>query len=148
EVRKREQDGWYSARCYVTGAMAFRLLNSKNLNLDFKPSFGIIYLPDQKRTGILDYYLLGSQLSNLFAVAPQIAWRLSDQFLVSGNISFNHISNGARKLPNRGINYATAGMEVHYLWGHESEEVSQRSEENQSDFSLSIASGLGIKAVK
>ncbi len=141
-------NGSYSARWYVTGAMAFQLWNAKDLSISLYPVFGIIYLPNQTRAGILDSYLLGSQLNNLFAIAPQVDWRVSDRFLISGNIRLNHISNGARKLPNRGLNYTTAGMGMYYSWGQNSGEALQKTEENHSGFSLSLASSLGIKAIK
>ncbi len=146
--KRKDGGNWYSNRWYLTGSLDFGLWNRNNWSVGLQPTFGIVWLPDQFDEEIADHHLLGSQLNNLFAIAPHIDWQISDRFMISGNIRLNHISNGGRVLPNHGLNYTTAGLGLYFQWKQNSKERVYTMEPGHRKFTFSIASGLGIKAVK
>lgn len=60
-----------------------------------------------------------SRLSFLLYVAPAIEYRFSDNWSGRLSANYNHISNGGRKQPNRGMNYPQVGIGVNYYLNNE-----------------------------
>jgi len=105
------------------GLMASRFIEpqyriTKKLQLGVKASAGVAWLSNPYDAGknprnnnyslhINPYFQLGSSLN----------WQVSKHFIIGLQSNFHHISNGNLKQPNQGINWATAGLGLHYYPG-------------------------------
>lgn len=57
----------------------------------------------------------GAPLSGLLALSVSAHYRLSSRLHGSATASYNHISNGGTRQPNRGMNFPTAALGVTYV---------------------------------
>lgn len=57
----------------------------------------------------------GAPLSGLLALSASAHHRITDRLHLSATVSYNHISNGGTRQPNRGMNFPTAGLGITYL---------------------------------
>lgn len=59
----------------------------------------------------------GSPLSGMLALSASAHHRLTRHIHASATVSYNHISNGGIRQPNRGMNFPTLGLGLLYLTG-------------------------------
>lgn len=57
----------------------------------------------------------GTPLSGLLALSVSTQYRLTDRLHLSATVSYNHISNGGTRQPNRGMNFPAVGLGVTYV---------------------------------
>lgn len=103
-------------------------------------------------------------LSFLLFVSPRVQFTLNDRWAGSMTLHYNHISNGGQRQPNRGMNFPTLGVGMHYfLQGpdypeHQADEVPERwrpyievtgtMKNNPSSNSRSPAAGISLGAYR
>lgn len=61
-----------------------------------------------------DNVFISSTLSFLLFLSPKFEYRISPQFGATSSFVYNHISNGGRSQPNKGINYPIVNFGVNY----------------------------------
>jgi len=92
------------------------LLRSERLELSLGMGVGATYLSRvyEEETNPQNTFF-SSHLSFLLFVNPELMYRLTPAWELSAALTYNHISNGGQKKPNRGMNYPMAGFGVRYL---------------------------------
>ncbi|EKB50465.1 acyloxyacyl hydrolase [Cecembia lonarensis] len=61
-----------------------------------------------------DNVFFSSNLSFLLFLTPRLAYTLNEQIEASISLSYNHISNGGQRQPNKGINFPMLGFGISY----------------------------------
>jgi hypothetical protein len=92
---------------------------AKKVQLGVKGSVGIAYLSnpyDADKNSRNNNYSL--HINPYFQLGGSIYLQVSKNFTAGLQSSFHHISNGNLKQPNQGINWATAGLGLHYYPGN------------------------------
>jgi hypothetical protein len=56
----------------------------------------------------------GSHLSFYLGAGIQLQYKCSEQFLVHTNVSYQHVSNGGIKMPNKGMNFPSVSLGASY----------------------------------
>ena len=57
----------------------------------------------------------GASISGMLALSAGAHYRLTDRLHLSATASYNHISNGGTRQPNRGMNFPTVGLGMIYV---------------------------------
>jgi hypothetical protein len=74
------------------------------------------------QTKLYDYYtdslnrFFSTRISFPLYISLRAKYHISPQLLLTLSANYNHISNGAMKVPNLGINYPTAGVGLEYYF--------------------------------
>jgi hypothetical protein len=87
----------------------------KRIFFSFKAAAGLVYLtkphhPDRNPNN-MSY---SSAVSGYVMLGTGIWIRLHDKWWINPSISYQHISNGGMREPNKGINWPTAGLAINY----------------------------------
>ncbi|RYG01734.1 MAG: hypothetical protein EOO02_12115 [Chitinophagaceae bacterium] len=93
----------------------FPLKRSKNSITTFRLGTGVGWVekPFDKNTNYKNL-MIGSHLNAVISLKLQQEWKLSDQLYANLAIGFTHLSNGAMKLPNLGLNIPTLSVGTRY----------------------------------
>lgn len=83
--------------------------------LNFRAGAGIGYVqkPYQKMTNFKNV-VIGTHLNAFLHVGVENSWHLTNQFQLLAGVSFSHLSNGATRLPNLGLNIPAFTLGVLY----------------------------------
>lgn len=136
--RKKDAKHWDLCRCYPTTGVIFGYQNYDNqilghgLHLAYFIQYHFIQRarisPTIRATGGISYnsnpfhqhknpsnnsYSLPINFS--IQLAPTIDFRISDHVSLDIFYSFNHISNGGIRVPNKGINWNAIGASIYYI---------------------------------
>jgi hypothetical protein len=85
------------------------------VNFSFRAGAGIAYANrPYDEIANPDNLSYSTQFSFALQVATSINWWVAEKFMVNLSASYNHISNGGMKQPNKGINYPTASIGLDY----------------------------------
>lgn len=85
----------------------------KPLHFSLRATAGLSYLTRVYNVGTNPRNtFFGSPLSGLLALSVSSHYRLTNRLLLSVSASYNHISNGGIRQPNRGMNFPTLGVGV------------------------------------
>jgi hypothetical protein len=87
----------------------------KGVFFSFKGAAGLAYLsnpnhPDRNPAN-MSY---SSTISGYLMIGTGIWIKLTDKWSINPSISYQHVSNGGMRQPNKGINWPTAGVAIHY----------------------------------
>jgi hypothetical protein len=87
----------------------------EKFSLKSKVALGIGYVnkPYDKDTNPYNH-VFGTNMNVFIGLGILADYRISNRWSVNGNLNFNHLSNGAIKKPNHGINTITMGIGVGY----------------------------------
>lgn len=91
------------------------LTYKRSLSFSFRAGIGPTYLNrvyDEVSNPENTFY--SARLSFLLLANFSISYRLSPRLSLQAVAYYNHISNGGWKLPNKGINFPTVGLGLHY----------------------------------
>lgn len=89
---------------------------SRNSFFSIKGVAGLSYLTnpfDSLRNPTNRSY--STYLSGYLMLGAGLWWRLNDHWWLNTSINYQHESNGGLKQPNKGINWPTAGIAIHYI---------------------------------
>ena len=97
------------------GYIQRNVVRTKKLSLRSKLSLGLGYVnkPYNKETNPYNH-VFGTNINVFIGLGLWADYLISNRWSMSGNINFNHLSNGAIKKPNHGINTITMGIGVGY----------------------------------
>lgn len=93
----------------------FNLTKGKRINLYFRFACGLGYLT--KRFDAETNYkniAIGSHVNAFLQIMYEMRWAITQRFTLTAGIGMSHLSNGAFKTPNLGINIPTLTMGVSY----------------------------------
>ena len=99
----------------------FPLVRSKGYTMGFRLGAGLGYIT--KRFDRVDNYkdqVIGSHVNGVIHLNYTNSFKLANQLSFNTNIGITHLSNGAFKTPNLGINICTASMGFSYRFGKDS----------------------------
>lgn len=104
----------YNASLYIEPYIRHR----GRLNASFRLSGGVsildnIYHPEQNPLN----FFYSTPVSFLLQASMSVHYRLTEKWSLNASGHYNHISNGGIRLPNKGINFPTAGLGVDYAFG-------------------------------
>jgi len=88
---------------------------NRNLLFSFKAVIGLVYGSnpyDSVKNPINHAYSL--PVSIYLVLGTGLYFRINNHLSINGSLNFNHASNGGMKLPNKGIDWPTAGITLHY----------------------------------
>ena len=88
---------------------------NRNLLFSFKAVIGLVYGSnpyDSIKNPINHAYSL--PVSTYLMLGTGLYFRINDHFSINASLNFNHASNGGMKLPNKGIDWPTAGLTLNY----------------------------------
>ena len=63
------------------------------------------------------YNAIGSRLNNFTMISTSLRWRLNERWSLQAGLSFSHLSNGAMKQPNLGVNMYGGHVGLRYWPG-------------------------------
>ena len=93
----------------------FNLTKGKRVNLYFRFACGLGYLT--KRFNAENNYkniAIGSHVNAFLQVMYEMRWSVTSRFTLSAGIGMSHLSNGAFKTPNLGINIPLLNIGISY----------------------------------
>ncbi len=103
-------------RTFGGGAFFEPLINyGKPIFFSVRASFGLAYVTrtfDAERNPRNTFF--GAPLNGLLALSASTHVRLNEQLQATVTTSYNHISNGGTRQPNRGMNFPTIGIGLTY----------------------------------
>lgn len=88
---------------------------NRHLLFSFKAVIGLVYGTnpyDSIKNPINHAYSL--PVSTYLMLGTGLYFRINDHFSLNASLNFNHASNGGMKLPNKGIDWPTAGLTLNY----------------------------------
>jgi len=115
------------------GVMAYRFIEpqyriGKKVQLGIRGSVGVAYLSNPyDATNNLRNNNYSLHINPYFQLSGSLNVQFSKHFTASLQSNFHHISNGNLKQPNQGINWATAGLGLHYYPGNNELPVYKRN---------------------
>lgn len=134
---KLDQKSWNQCNCFSKVGASFEYFNFQNSNLG--SSYNLVLFAEPLLTLKEPFYyslrvgtgfsyvsqvfdeqtnpqntFFSSHLSFIMLVGLKFNYRVSDYYTVYTNVSYNHISNGGSKQPNKGMNFPTVGIGVSY----------------------------------
>ncbi|MFC4871877.1 acyloxyacyl hydrolase [Negadavirga shengliensis] len=156
DVLQKSRDAWHACHCHhflgidfsyhnfnnreilgsalsLSGAFEPVIWHNKNWLLSVRSGMGISYITrvyDEEFNP--DNNFFSSPISFLLFISPKISYKLSERWMSSLTLHYNHISNGGQRQPNRGMNFPTLGIGISYLVrdldlpDHEAEKASKK----------------------
>lgn len=93
----------------------FHILRSRKINLinHFGVGLGLNnrkFHPSNNKTNIA----IGTDLNTFFIMSFDLEFALNTRWQLTGGVGMNHLSNGAMKLPNKGLNILTGNLALKY----------------------------------
>lgn len=81
----------------------------------FKAALGVAYgtNPYDSLHNAINY-AYSTHLNAFLMLGAGLSFRLNKQLWLNPSLNFNHVSNGGMHLPNKGIDWPTAGLIIHY----------------------------------
>jgi hypothetical protein len=128
------------------------VFRSKNFSIRSKLALGIGYVnkPYDKDTNPYNH-VFGTNMNVFIGLGFFADYRISDRWLANGNMNFNHLSNGAIKKPNHGINTITMGIGVGYRisksFDPELDKGIKAPRDNARDFQIYLSGGLSQRSL-
>ncbi|MBU2652054.1 MAG: acyloxyacyl hydrolase [Bacteroidetes bacterium] len=154
---------WYSSlgtSPYLGNAHAlmpyidFPLTYGKEMRIFFRTALGIGYITNHfDRLENYKNIAIGSHWNAAVAFTLEMKQKVSERFIVSLGLGFNHFSNGSMKTPNYGINIPNASASLSYRLSKENPyfrkkllpELRPFYFDGKKSLDLNIAGGLGYK---
>ncbi|WP_372751227.1 acyloxyacyl hydrolase [Labilibaculum sp.] len=150
--------------------ISFPILSNKKWAFDTQLGLGLAYT--KKHFDAVDNYAniaIGTKFNAFFKLLANARYTLSSHWNIQGGIGFNHISNGATSLPNKGLNMVTSNLGINYrlknqkiknrtpklkknrlpnnilfVWNHGLKQASENDAHKYYSSSLSGAYSIGI----
>jgi hypothetical protein len=134
----------------------FPLNRSKDLSINFRLGFGLGFI--EKPFDRLDNYkniAIGSHLNAAISFYFDIRKKINNKLTFTTGIGFMHMSNGATKTPNYGINIPTINGGLAYRIGKENPYIKKKLLPEHYPFEfdgkqylyLDFSGGLGVKSL-
>jgi len=93
------------------------LLRAKKFSVKSKVAAGLGYVTKPFNIDSNPYnHVFGSHLNVFLNFGINATYRISPRWAASLNMGMNHMSNGALKMPNHGVNTLTCGLGIEYLF--------------------------------
>lgn len=150
----------------------FHLKEGVRWDFDLQIGMGIAYTDKPfHKTSNYTNIAIGSNFNAFFKFMGTANYALAPKWRINSGIGFCHISNGAIKLPNKGLNMLTGNVGIQYywngkkprkhyykiekqkldnefsiVWSHGAKQVSEIDEHKYYSTSLSCNYGIGINA--
>ena len=125
----------------------FYLLRKKNSQITFRFGAGLAYATNPyHRENNNKNNMISSRISYGLQAGLNYDHSIADQWTVNAGISLNHVSNGAFRKPNKGINIVMASIGVNKKLGEKTVNLSERADSLfQSKLIHHIAFSSGYK---
>lgn len=117
DLANPEQLGTLEALYAYTNLRLNKLSNKVNLNLRLGSGLGFLTKPFDRIKNHKNN-AIGSHLNGFVNIRLSASYMLSDSWGINTGVGLTHISNGAMKTPNLGLNMATVNLGAGYVFGN------------------------------
>lgn len=117
DLANPEQLGTIEAIYPYTNLRLNKLNRKINLNLRLGAGVGFLTKPFDRLKNHKNN-AIGSHLNGFVNIRLNASYMLSDTWVINTGVGLTHISNGAMKTPNLGLNMATVSAGVGYVFGN------------------------------
>lgn len=115
--------------------MVLKLANKNNFNLNFRYGAGLAYISEiYKPTNYPTNIAISTPINILIDFRVNVSYNINRYFILESSLIANHISNGAIKKPNYGLNSVGIGVGLTYNF-RESKQINS----SQTDFLIKKA---------
>ena len=117
ELANPEQLGTLEAVYPYTNLRLNKLDRKINFNLRLGAGFGFLTKPFDRIKNHKNN-AIGSHVNGFVNVRFSVSYMITDAWLINTGVGLTHISNGAMKTPNLGLNMATINLGMGYVFGN------------------------------